>query len=384
MSKVYFLDIKEENYEKMETNFLWNMNKLFKTPEFTGIAKPQKVVAIKVHTGDLYNQRFLRPIYVSSIVEALKKRGADPFVTDSSGLGLRASKSRITKWTRRNAFEGAETARRHGYTQEVLGAPFLFADGMYGLDGVELEVRGHERRKVFVCKILQDVDAVICASHFKLHWEGFGGAIKNLGVGLVASPSKYYVHHYEKPRVNPEKCNACAACVSYCPVAAITVTQEQAFIDHQKCVGCDGCVEVCKPKAIEEEWTEHRDTAARMADNALGVVSLVGKENMLYFNFVLDVTQICDCAPTVGPPIVPDIGLLMSSDPVAVDKAAVDLVNESPGIPGSAAERHGAMRPGSDKFALIPPSTTWKHQIEAAERVGLGSSSYELVKVPLG
>lgn len=321
-------------------------------------------VAIKTHFGIHGTTKPLRPVFIRKVVQMVKDRGGMPFVTETTGLGMTKERS--------FAVSKIETAEENGYTSQTLSAPIIIADGLKGFDGVEVRVNGLQLKKVYVARHIAEADKVISLAHFKGHMNsGFGGALKSIGVGCVAKTSKYDLHIHKPPVINPERCTKCGTCLEICPVDAI----KDWTIDPTKCVRCQGCAEVCKDGAISLNWVSSRDLSERFVDCAKAVIDYVGKENFRYVNFLLDITPHCDCCPYSDNPIVPDIGILASDDILAIDKAAVDMVNQAPILPNSMAQN------GEDKFHGVFEWTHSRYQLEAAEKLGLGSMTYEVIKV---
>ncbi|MEM0214381.1 MAG: DUF362 domain-containing protein [Archaeoglobaceae archaeon] len=314
------------------------------------------IVAVKTHFGDKGTTKTLRSVYIRAVVEKVIERGGKPFVTETTGLGM--IRPRCT------ALGRLEIAEENGYTQQTLKAPIIIADGLLGLDFVEVSINGKYLKKVYVAKAIAEADAVVFCTHFKLHMQsGIGGSIKNVGVGCVAKPSKFDLHAKGYPRIVAEKCTKCGKCVEICPVGAI---QDYKIIE-ERCLRCTGCAEVCKDDAIEIEWLLGKEVGDRIVECAKGVSKVVKK--MSFLNFILDVTPHCDCHPYSDNPLIPDIGILASKDMVAIDKASYDLYLKA--------------QPISDIFATgrFWQWTDPESMLEFAEEVGLGKSSYKLTKV---
>jgi len=370
--------------EHMEANLLVKTLKLFDKAGAKDMIEKGDKVAIKVHVGEAFNYRYLRPEFVACLVRKIKEYGGRPFLTDTTGLGVRARDygGGVVTFNRRIALNHIEVARSHGYCEEVTGAPFIPADGMYGLDGLEINLENALRNKrVFIAKLFVDADKVILATHFKGHGAaGFGGSLKNLGVGCVTKTSKWLAHCLEPPEIT-EACNGCGDCIDACLGDCITIEEGKAVINYELCVMCGGCMEVCKEDgAIKVKGANDEQFSVGFADNARGVIGAIGPGNLFYFNFALDIVSQCDCYPVPGTPIVPDIGVFASKDPVAIDRACVDAVISAPGLRGSPAEEKDALDPGVDKFVKIH-DVQWKHHVEASERLGVGSQKYELKEV---
>jgi uncharacterized Fe-S center protein len=369
-SKVFFADARANKWEE---GLVQKTATLFDRAGFPKLISKDDLVAIKTHFGDTNNSRYLRPVYIRQIVEKVKECGGNPIVVETTGHGW---------WSRSTSWKYLNVAARNGFTPQTLDAPIVILDGPLGMDYEEVEIKGNILNKVLVGRGLHTVNVLISAAHFKGHgMSGFGGALKNVGIGCVSKIGKGMVHGPGGWRIDPEKCDACEKCLALCPTYAIKIVKGKAIIDQEKCVMCGHCTVICPQKAVKAEWTPSREGTLRMVDSASGVIKLIGKEKTAFFNFVIDVTPDCDCWPWSDQIIVPDQGILASTDPVAIDKAALDLVTNAPGIKGSKAEEKEALEPGSDKFALIHGHKHHHLQLEAAEQLGLGSTKYELVKI---
>jgi uncharacterized Fe-S center protein len=330
-------------------------------------------VALKMHWGTLTTTRTIRSIFIRKVVELLHEKAAYVFITESAGLGMGAPRC--------YGIGRLKAAQVAGYTFETCLAPLIPADGLQGFAHKLVKVDGIQLKEVYVAKMIADADKVISCAHVKGHPRGgIGGAIKNLGVGCVAKPSKYMIHFYDDtPQIDLSKCDKCGKCREICPAGAIT---DGYSIIPELCKDyrCLGCNEVCRGKGgIPLQWTGGVDTPTRIADAAKAVINTVGPENMAYLNFVLDVTPVCDCVPYSDQPVVPDIGILAGADPVAIDKASLDLINASPIIPTSLLSE-----PVEDKLAAVyadsfqcDPNTI----LEVAHKLQLGNLEYLLQKI---
>ncbi len=346
--------------------------------------KPGDLTAIKIHFGELGNEAYINPVLARAVSDAARAAGAKPFFSDTNTL---------YSGSRSNAVEHLETAAAHGYVESVCGAPVLIADGLRGSDWGEVEVDLPRLKAVKIARAFLDADSMLVLSHVKGHeMAGFGGTVKNLAMGC-APPVGKREQHAVKFFVRAAKCVGCGRCVEVCPQGAVVLRttaepgsakQEngegrKASIDQAKCIGCGECSMHCRIRAIGLDWeTEILPFSERMAEYAYGAVK--GKAGrVVYLNFVKDVVPDCDCAPWSDAPVVADQGILASTDPVAVDQAAYDLVTAAPAAPGS--ELEGKAGPGDDKFALLHPETRPLAQLEHAQRIGLGSRDYELVRI---
>lgn len=357
MQDVYFVDSRAEvcEVEKWYQPKLSLVRKLEKLIDESGaldfIGKGD-IIAVKTHFGERGTTKTLRPIFIRKIVDAIRERGGKPFVTETTGLGM--VKDRCT------ALGRMKIAEENGYTSQTLNAPIIIADGIKGYDYVEVEIDGKHLKKINVARAIADSDAVVCATHFKLHMmAGMGGSIKNIGVGCVAKPSKFDLHCPAYPVIN-ENCNECGDCVKVCPSNAIVNFK----VREELCVKCGACDEVCRENAIELTWLKGKDISERIAECASGVMKTV--DNFAFFNFAIDITPHCDCHPYSDNPVVPDIGIFASNDMVAIDKACYDAFVKLEKNPKS----------------LIKGFWDWTDplaQIYHSEELGIGSSSYRIV-----
>jgi len=367
MSTVYFGDMRASSRENL-------FDKITKLLALCGLGQrvlPDDLTAIKIHFGEKGNHTFIRPIFARRVVDEIRKLGAKPFLTDSSTL---------YPGQRKEAVSALTCGIENGFAYACVGAPLIISDGLRGVTDVEVPVKGELLSSVFLGREVVEADSLVCLSHFKCHeLTGFGGAIKNLGMGCASRRGKMAQHSTVAPVVDAKRCTGCGACLRACAHGAIALNNGVAFIDPAKCVGCSRCISVCPVKAINVQWNEAAGMVMRkMAEYARGAVT--GKEERVVFlNFITQVSPFCDCYGHADAPIVNDIGLCASTDPVAVDQACADLVNRAAGNRGSALK--SGFEPGEDKFRGVHPTIPWETQLEHAEKVGLGSRKYELVKI---
>ncbi|HJX23795.1 MAG TPA: DUF362 domain-containing protein [Candidatus Bathyarchaeia archaeon] len=379
--KVFFADIRSRKSEEAATK---KVEKLFDISDTADVIKKHDIVALKVHFGERNNLRGLRPQLVRVIVNKVKDLGGRPFVTDTNGCGY-------WRWpTRTDALRHLQTAAENGFTSETVGAPIIIADGVKGLRGTWLNVNGLHFKKVNVANDIVDADSIICISHFKGHPDaGVGGALKNMGIGCGTKYSKARCHWDSVPKVIEEKCDGCGDCIQACPFDAMSMVDGKPVIDAEKCwMGDQACQAMCGKKAIKVVNTSTRNLSERMVDVAAAVINHVGKKKIGYFNFLNDVTAHCDCYDFGDLPVIPDIGFLASKDPVAIDRASIDLVNAAPTMKGSIAQD---VKPGEDMLNTVSPqmqywrqdkeAVDWRWQINAAKKLKLGNDEYTLVRV---
>ena len=328
------------------------------------------LVAVKVHWGEIGNADFIPSFFVRHIVDEVKKGGAIPFVTDTNTL---------YRGTRHDAVSNLKTAAQHGFTPETVGAPLLVADGLRGSDYREVPVPGVHTQSARVATAISEADGMVVVSHVKGHMVfGYAGALKNLGMGCSPSGSKQFLHANIRPRVDTKRCTGCGTCFKHCHFDAITMhsssdgAHKKAQIDLKICTGCGECVGVCPEEAIPIDWGgKPAATQEKTAEYACGVVA--GKEGRcLYINFLTAVVPDCDCSDWSDRPMVPDLGYLVSTDPVAIDQASIDLVLQAPVA--------SWMKTQEDPFLAAHP-IDYRPILEHAERLGMGHRAYELINL---
>lgn len=326
-----------------------------KSGVFKGIQK-NDLVALKISFGEKDNKGYINPAYVSLIVDEIKRVKAKPFLTDTNTL---------YKGERMNAVDHLSLAAKHGFTYEAVGAPIIISDGLRSQEFCEVKIDKIHYKTVKIASSAIYSDYLVGLTHFTGHMlTCFGGAIKNIGMGLANRAGKLMQHSSVAPSVSSKKCTACLMCIRVCPVDAIIIRQKVAFIQKDVCIGCGDCVVACKFDAIEISWDETtKNTQEKMAEYAFG--ALLDKK-ACFITFAIRITKECDCLSKDDPRITEDIGILASCDPVAIDKAAADLVIK---------------KSGKDVFKETHPKTDWCFQIEHGERIGLGSSKYKLIEI---
>ena len=371
LSRVFFAGFRARSAKE---NKLSKIEKLFDAAGFGDLIDSGALTAIKVHFGEKGNDSFINPLFVRAVVDRLKKAGARPFVTDSNTL---------YNGSRHNAVDHLQTALEHGFGYATINAPLIIADGLRGGSFRPVEIEGKHFSSVKIADAIAEAHSMIVMSHFKGHeMSGFGGAIKNLAMGCAPSQGKCD-QHASRFSANAEKCIACGMCMAHCPQNAIrwetTEEKKHAAVDRELCIGCGECLTVCAPKAMEIDWrAELGPFCERMAEYALGAVK--DKKNRVgYLNFLINITPDCDCVGWSDAPIVPDIGILASLDPVALDMASCDLVNGQHGFVHS--QLSSNLEPGKDKFKGAWSYTSGEIQLIHAEAIGLGSTQYELVEL---
>ncbi len=335
-----------------------------------------KFVAVKIHFGEPGNMSYLRPNWAKVVVDKIKKLGGFPFLTDCGTLYV---------GRRNNALVHLDAAAENGFCPATTGCQNVIGDGLKGTDDVEVPVRNGEYCKTArIGRTIMDADVFISLSHFKGHeCTGFGGAIKNIGMGCGSRAGKMAQHSDGKPSVNADACIGCKVCAKYCNENAFTFdTNKKAKIDHKKCVGCGRCIGVCNQHAIVEGAFNSNDRLNyKMVEYTQAVLD--GRPNF-HISIVNQVSPHCDCHGANDVGIVPDIGMFASFDPVALDKACIDAVNAAPVMDSLLSESEQAFKDDAgrhDHLRNIHPTTDWRGQISHAEKIGLGSGQYELVLV---
>lgn len=363
VSKVFYTDMTTDS----RRNLFDKTRQLAEKAGLCSFVEEDDLVAIKVHFGELGNIAFVPPPLIRVIVEMVREKGGKPFLTDANTL---------YGGKRHNAVDHIETALKNGFAYETVGAPIVIADGLKGADFVNVQVNGRHFEKVKISGSVHYADALIAVSHVKGHGLfGFGGALKNIGMGCGNPAGKQTMHADIEPKVDEEKCIACGVCIERCPEKAIdSVEKKKARINQKLCIGCGECVAFCPVEAIPVNWeTDESKIQEKTAEYAWGVVKRK-KGKCSFINYVMNVTPDCDCASWNDLPIVPDLGILASLDPVAIDQASLDLVNSAPAASNF---RPGADSSTEDKFGAIHNKDT-SFILTHGEYLKMGTKSYEL------
>lgn len=371
-SKVYFTDLRTT----LGVSQLDKLERLIRAAGMESIDFDHKMTAIKIHFGEPGNLTFLRPNYAKRVADVIKSRGGLPFLTDCNTL---------YPGRRKNALEHIESAYENGYSPFSTGCQIIIADGLRGSDDVEVPVRnGQYVKAAKIGRAVMDADIVISLSHFKGHEAaGFGGAIKNVGMGCGSRRGKMEQHASGKPLIHTDRCVGCRQCAKQCAQSAFSYENKKAFLDRGKCVGCGRCIAACPFDAIYSPDDSAADMLNRkMAEYAMAVLD--GRPNF-HISLVIDISPYCDCHAENDMAILPDVGMFASFDPVALDQACVDACLKLPPIPGSLLDDHmheDGFCDHHDHFKNTTPESEWKSCLAHAEAIGLGSRSYELVTVP--
>ena len=343
-SKVYFTNLRT----KMNEGLPVKLQKLIRAAGIENIDFKNKYTAIKIHFGEPGNIAYLRPNYAKAVADVVKSLGGKVFLTDCNTLYVGG---------RKNALDHIDSAYENGYSPFSTGCHVIIADGLKGTDEAYVPVCGGEYvKEAKIGQAVMDADIIISLNHFKGHEAtGFGGALKNLGMGCGSRAGKMEMHSAGKPLVNQKKCIGCGSCVKICAHNGVTVTDKKAEIDHHKCVGCGRCIGACPVDAIHAGEDESYDILnKKIAEYACAVVH--DRPNF-HINLVIDVSPYCDCHAENDLPIVPDVGMFASFDPVALDVACADAVNRQPINPGSLLDEREHVH--HDHFTDVTPETNW-------------------------
>lgn len=334
-------------------------------------------VAIKIHFGELGNVSYLRPNYARAVVDVVKELGGKPFLTDCNTL---------YPGSRKNALEHLYCAWENGFTPLTVGCPILIGDGLKGTDDIEVPVRGGEYVKnAKIGRAVMDADVIISMTHFKGHeTTGFGGTLKNLGMGCGSRAGKKEQHNNGKAYVQQEICRGCRRCMRECANNGLVFDPEtrKMHVDKEHCVGCGRCVGACNFDAIDfEDPNSNQMLNYRIAEYAKAVVD--GRPQF-HISLVMDISPNCDCHGENDAPILPDVGMFASFDPLALDQACVDACMKCEPLPNSQLGEH--MRDPHfvdhhDHFTNSTPESEWQSCLSHAEKIGLGTRDYELIRL---
>lgn len=371
-AKVYFTDLRAEP----GSSLLQKLERLIRTAGIGDIDFKRKMTAIKLHFGEPGNLSFLRPNYAKVVADVVRSLGGEPFLTDCNTLYV---------GRRKNALEHLEAAYENGFSPFSTGCHVIIGDGLKGTDDVEVPVEGGTYVKnAKIGRAIMDADVFISLTHFKGHEQaGFGGALKNIGMGCGSRAGKMEQHAAGKPVVRKKRCVGCGMCAKQCAHGAISFGEDKkASIGHDRCVGCGRCIGVCNFDAIfNPDDCASDELNRKIAEYSKAVLD--GRPHF-HISLVIDVSPFCDCHGENDIPILPDVGMFASFDPVALDQACADACMAQPPMPGSRLDE--AMRaPGfcdhHDHFRNTFPETNWKVCLEHAEKLGIGTRAYELITV---
>ena len=365
-SKVYYTNMRTG----FNNNLLDKLARLIKTAGIGNIDFDGKYTAIKIHFGEPGNLAYLRPNYAKVVADVVKELGGKPYLTDCNTLYVGG---------RKNALDHIDTAYTNGFSPFSTGCHVLIGDGLKGTDEVYVPVEGGEYiKEAKIGRAIMDADVFISLTHFKGHEAtGFGGTLKNIGMGCGSRAGKMEMHSAGKPHIDRDLCIGCHRCEKICAHGAPFFTDKKANIDHDKCVGCGRCIGVCPKDAVLPASDESNDVLnCKIAEYSKAVID--GRPNF-HISLVIDVSPYCDCHAENDAAIVPDVGFFASFDPVALDVACADAVNAQPVIANTVLAESD--HEGHDHFGAVSPDTNWHSCIEHAKKIGLGTDEYELIEV---
>jgi len=373
-SKVYFAPARATRWDYSASQVA-GLERLIEKLDFGSRIAEGEHVAIKTHFGSQGAHRTVRPRFLRVLAEAVKAVGGKPFVCDTV---------RIEGWNY------LEVANQNGINPQSVGCPVILADGLFGCDSVEVKA-GPVLGSVQVASAIHDAPAMIVASHCKGHiGAGYGGAIKNLAMGGVAGrhrsgdwkQARGHLHAAsgESSVVrDPELCTLCLQCLHVCPTEAISEADGGLVVDDEKCWRCGRCERVCPEGAIQLEKRGEDEFQMALAEATQAVLTTFEPGKVLYFNFVLEVQPECDCMPMADTPLVQDQGILAATDVVAVEQAALDLINNGIPLPESLAEDRGVK--AGQRILAKSLGVDGQLHVDAAAQIGIGSQGYQVIKV---
>jgi len=354
-SKVYFIGVSENESEA------YVRTKVMTLVQKSGLLSSLEVsdrVVLKLHFGEEGNTGYVRPAYVAAIVDGILKRNAYPIVSDSNTL---------YRGRRMNSVDHLQLAYEHGFSAELLKADVVIPDDTRAQNISNIELNGKYVKSAKIGALYCSASAIIGIAHFKGHiMTGFGGALQNIGMGCATRQGKLFQHTGLVPIVGIKKCTGCKACLAVCAAGAIRMKNDMAVIDSSKCVGCASCIAACKFDAVNLNWEAGgMFIQEKMVEYAKAVL-MDKMKKVCFFNFLIKITKECDCLAKDDPRVVADIGILASSDPVAIDQASFDLVKE---------------KAGADILKQLHPNRDGSKQLAYAAKIGLGSLEYDLETV---
>lgn len=370
-SKVYFTDFRT----RVGVSLTEKLQRLIKKAGITDIDMDGKFVAIKMHFGELGNLSYLRPNYAKAVADVVKECGGKPFLTDCNTL---------YPGSRKNALEHLDCANINGFNTITTGCQIIIGDGLRGTDDITVPVRNGEYcKEAYIGRAVMDADIFISLTHFKGHEStGFGGAIKNIGMGCGSRAGKMQQHNSGKPIVHDDLCRGCRRCAKECGSDAITYENGKAVINQDICKGCGRCIGACVFDAIENQnWNANEILGRKMAEYSQAVCD--GRPTF-HISLVRDISPNCDCHGENDAPILPDVGIFASFDPVALDQAYVDACLHATPMPNSQLSDNLAdphWHHHHDNFLDSNPNVRWKETLEHAEKIGLGTREYELIQM---
>ena len=373
-AKVYFTDFRTKAFGD---GLPMKLKKLIKKAGIGQIDMEGKFAAIKLHFGELGNISYLRPNYAKAVADVVKELGGKPFLTDCNTM---------YPGKRKNALEHLECAWENGFTPLTVGCPILIGDGLKGTDDIPVPVSGCEYvKEARIGRAVMDADVFISLTHFKGHEvTGFGGAIKNIGMGCGSRAGKTEQHCNGKAQIDEALCRGCLACQKECANDGLEFDADakKMRVNLENCVGCGRCLGACNFDAIAFDFNAAVEMLnCRMAEYTKAVVD--GRP-CFHISLVVDVSPNCDCHGENDVPILPNLGMFASFDPLALDQACADACLKADPLPGSQLADNMAKADfvnHHDHFINSRPETEWRSCLAHAEKIGLGTREYELIKI---
>lgn len=373
-AQVYFTNFKTSDHE----NLIQKLNRLIVKAGIKTIDFQDKYAAIKIHFGEYGNLAFLRPNYAKVVADVVKEMGGKPFLTDCNTLYV---------GSRKNAVDHIETAYLNGFNPYATGCHIIIGDGLKGTDEELVPINGEYVKEAKIGQAVMDADIFISLTHFKGHEAtGFGGAMKNIGMGCGSRAGKMEMHSNGKPEVEQSMCIGCGACIKICAHDAPVIENRKAKIDLSKCVGCGRCIGACPKDAVHPTQDNSNDVLNyKIAEYTKAVCQ---NRPCFHISLICDVSPNCDCHSENDVPIIPNVGMLASFDPVALDVACADLCNKQPMLENGSVlhencqhhdHTHGSSK--EDYFHMTHPDTNWKSCVEHAVKIGLGTDQYDLIEI---
>ncbi|MFH2060370.1 MAG: DUF362 domain-containing protein [Pseudomonadota bacterium] len=368
IADVYFMNLETTSRE----NLLQKLSRLIQQAGLHLRIQKNDLTAVKIHFGEKGNTAFIRPIFIRQVIKDIKAVEACPFLTDANTLYV---------GTRSNSISHIHTAIENGFSFSSMDAtPIIIADGLRGKNETRIQVDGKQCKQVYIGSEIINADALISIAHFKGHeLSGFGGTLKNMGMGCASRRGKLDQHSNVSPKIKRKTCIGCGECEKHCPAQAIFLEDKKAYINQKKCVGCGECIVRCPTESVNINWNQDVPVfLEKMIEYTKGVLKNKNKKTF-FINFITDIAPKCDCLSYSETPIVNNIGVVASIDPVAIDQASADLVNQAAGIQGTALKTN--LAPGEDKFKGLYPYVDWEYQLDYAQQLGLGTREYNLIKL---
>ena len=347
-NRIYFT---QTSNNEPQDSICSKIESLFKNAGLYDLIKKGDFVALKMHLGEAKKKDFISPIFVKPVVDMVKKAGGKPFVTDTNTLYTSP---------RDNAVSHLSLAAKNGFSYETLGCPVIIADGLVGENQISLPTTNG---RIHIAGLVKRVDVIIALTHCTGHLlAGYGGAIKNIAMGFASRGGKLDQHSGVKPEIIMDNCIGCAICVTYCPADAIGIANEKASINKKECYGCGECFAVCPNQAVQvDKW--HSSSESFQKKMALYCSEILKGKKAGFINFATNITKNCDCINTPEKPLINDVGILASFNPVTIDSASIDLINQ---------------KAGKDIFRQCWPEIDYTIQLKEAERLGAGTIKYEI------